>query len=149
MSYRRKSLLTWTFFSNFQHWRLAILEPLGVKLTFVAHLKALIMLYWNLDRSVARQNSALLSFAQLCSALLSFAQLKPQIIHWRVILLSNNIASDLPHNADVWCEIILLYQVVIGEPPVLSYSIAPDLHHNAGFCCEIILLSGSSEVVHL
>ena len=132
-------LLTWTFFSNFQLWRLAILQPLGIKLTFVAHLKALIILYWNLDRSVAWQNSALLSFAQL----------KPEIIHWRVILLSNNIASDLPHNADVWCEIILLYQVVIGEPPVLSYSIASGLHHNAGFCCEIILLSGSSEVVHL
>ena len=44
-------------FTHFQLWRLAILEPLGVKTTSVAHLKALIILYRNLYRPVAWQNS--------------------------------------------------------------------------------------------
>ena len=35
----------------------AILDPLGVQLTAVAHLKALITLYWNLDRPEAWHNS--------------------------------------------------------------------------------------------
>ena len=42
---------------SYRSQRLAILKPLGVKLTSVAHLKALIILYWNLDRPVAWQNS--------------------------------------------------------------------------------------------
>ena len=54
--YVRTSLLRRTFFSNLQLWRLAILEPLGVKLTSVAHLKALIIIYWNFDRLDAWQN---------------------------------------------------------------------------------------------
>ena len=37
--------------------RKAIFEPLGVKLISVAHLKALIILYWNLDRPVVWQRS--------------------------------------------------------------------------------------------
>ena len=32
------------------------MDPLGVQLTAVAHLKALIALYWNLDRPEAWQN---------------------------------------------------------------------------------------------
>ena len=43
--------------SSSQLWRLAILEPLGSKLTSVAHLKALIILYWNIDGPEAWQNS--------------------------------------------------------------------------------------------
>ena len=55
--YVRKSLLRRTFSSNFQLCRLAILDAFGFKLTSVAHLKALIILYWNLDGPEAWQNS--------------------------------------------------------------------------------------------
>ena len=37
--------------------KLAILEPLGIQLTSVAPVKALITLYWNSDRPEAWQNS--------------------------------------------------------------------------------------------
>ena len=36
---------------------MAILEQLGVMSTSLTHLKALIILYWNLDRQEAWQNS--------------------------------------------------------------------------------------------